>query len=174
MSTDIDRFLVTALIQDPLHQLPGVAEMSCGPDRGSQQYDPGLLGGHVNATGASLVAGKVTFPVGAEAAEVAEGHVEWAIPFKKREIPVPQRGEGWKWGRTYGICPAFFPDLADGDIQIPDVPKSRIPFFDGEMHPLLAQDWHLPTINNNSGSSTLMLSFLTRNTCSMIRDMRPG
>ena len=97
-----------------------MARVGRGPDAGSEQHDPRLLGGHGDPAGAALSAREVALAVGAEAAEVAERHVERAVPREQAPVPVPERRRGRARRRPGRLVPGPRTDAADPDAQIAD------------------------------------------------------
>ena len=81
-------------IRDEFTRMAGVGG---GTDTGGKEHGAGLLGWHRDPAGPLFCAGQVAFPVHAQAAEIAEGHIEWLVPgeeFRSQERSVASVGYG--------------------------------------------------------------------------------
>ena len=79
--------------------------MSGSTDAAGEEYYPGLLPGHGQAACASLVSCQIAFAEGAEAAQVAEGHVERLVSLEKLPVPFSESADTREWSRTHGLLP---------------------------------------------------------------------
>ncbi len=109
LNASVDGHLDGGIPSELLHQMiqhvTRVSGVSRGADAAGDQHNPRLLPCHVDATGSPLVARQVTLAKSAEAAEVAEGHVEGLVPFEELPVPAPEGPHAREGGRAHGLLP---------------------------------------------------------------------
>ena len=102
-----------------LDQFPRMTGVGCSTDAGGEEHDPRLLSRERDPAGSPFPPGEVALAVRAEAAEVAERHVERAVAAEQAPVPISQSRHRWIWGRAGRLLPCPGTDAADPDAQIP-------------------------------------------------------
>src|SRR5208337_48169 len=100
-----------------------MAYVGCGPDTGSDQDHPGLLGRHGDPACPTFCAGEIALAIRAETAEVAEREIERFVLPEQDLVPGAEGGERGKRGRAHRLFPLLTGDGPDGDTEIPEVCK---------------------------------------------------
>jgi len=94
-----------------------VGRVGGGADAAGQEHYPGLLSRHCDAAGPLLVASEVALSEGAEAAEIAEGHVEGLVTAQQLSIPVPEGADAREWCGAHGFLPCVIVDTPHLELE---------------------------------------------------------